>query len=359
VSDPTDRPTARVLSVVHSVGDARLHRLCQALLDQGCAVVLEGTGHREQAPRGVEVVVVGRTGSVRRIARALVAPLRHRCDILVVVDPDLLIGGVLARIVHRVGILVADVHEDFGRVIADRHWPHSGARLAASCVSAIGTAAASRADWTLVADEHVPPMTARRRRVVTNAPVRSGAWSPQGLSRAVYVGDNRESRGLFVMIAAALRCPHWELDIVGPINDDADAERARMLIGTSDRIRLWGRQDPERSKEIAAGASVGLSILADTPAFRAAMPTKVFQYLEAGQAVVTSSLRRPSEIITTYRCGEVADTVDDLVVVFDSYHSDPNELIRQQRAARAWATTMLAEQDTFVAVCAEIVNGER
>ena len=71
------------------------------------------------------------------------------------------------------------------------------------------------------------------------------------------------------------------------------------------RVRLHGRQPPESAWRIASGAAVGLALLEDTPAFRAALPTKVYEYLAAGMAVLATPLPRVERLLAEAGAGEV------------------------------------------------------
>ena len=230
---------------------------------------------------------------VRRVRDTAVARPRHR---VVHLDPDASVGAVAASVVRR-RRRVVDVHEDYAALLRDRAWATGWRRRLASSVVRLAMIASERADLTVVADEHLPPPSdrCRRRLVVRNLPDLSvvgiaGTTENAGPPRAVYVGDVRRSRGLETMIEAVAGAESWVLDIVGPVErDDAAWLDSRTLrADVAGRVRLYGRQPPESAWRIANGAAVGLALLDDTPAFRAALPTKVYEYLAAGMAVLAT-----------------------------------------------------------------------
>jgi glycosyltransferase involved in cell wall biosynthesis len=346
----------RVLSVAHDLADARLHRLCHAFVDSGAVVEVRALGDPSSAPPGTTCRPWDSTAVWRRGVRALTSPFARRCDILVVIDPDLIPGALLARTFRRAPVVVCDVHENYELVVADRIWGSGVVRRVAVATARLGRRAAQAADCTIVADEHLPPHVARRRRVVRNVPLRAFGEpdSRQRLS-ALYVGDVRGSRGAFTMVEGVLRTTSWELDIVGPVNSEADRRRLHEMIGNDDRIRLWGRLDPIRSWKVASGASVGLSLLADTAAFREAMPSKIYQYLAQGMAVVTSPLERPARLVRDHGVGVVAETAEEVAERLNYWSENPSELRACQRAALVWSERHLPDADEFQAVCDEIL----
>ena len=109
--------------------------------------------------------------------------------------------------------IVVDVHEDYTKLLADRAWARGLRAVAARAFVGFATRLAGGTDLTVVADEHLPPWSARHRVVVPNLP--SAAFMPpvadrDPVPRAVYIGDLRESRGLFDMVEAIGAAPGWQ-----------------------------------------------------------------------------------------------------------------------------------------------------
>src|SRR5690606_1577649 len=125
--------------------------------------------------------------------------------------------------------------------------------------------------------------------------------------RALYVGDLRRSRGLFAMLDAVAAAPAWSLDLVGPVaaGDVAELEARLSDPSLGSRVRLHGRRPPREAWALARGAWAGLLLLEDTPALRAAVPSKLYEYLACGLAVLTSDLPRSAEIVRSSGAGAV------------------------------------------------------
>jgi glycosyltransferase involved in cell wall biosynthesis len=238
---------------------------------------------------------------VQRAVRAIRYAVRARGRVLLALDPDSLVTSLVVARVRRRRV-VADVHEDYAALLRDRAWARGWRGQVAMRLARAATAAARAADLVVVADEHVPPLTADHRLVVRNLPDLRMLPEPSTRAaepRALYVGDVRASRGLWAMLDAIEGAPGWTLDVVGPVAradaDRLDAELASR--GLADRVRLHGRQPPAQAWRRAEGAWCGLGLLDDTSAFRDAMPSKLYEYVGCGLAVVVTDLPRQREFV--------------------------------------------------------------
>lgn len=355
-----------VVTSGHDVADARLHRVVAALLDAGLTVEVLGLGDPGDAPVGALARTWSRGGMLARAVRAAALPWRGHGQVLLSLDPDSALGcAVAARALRR--RWVADVHEDYPALLEDRAWARGVRGGAAGVLANAATRVVGRADLTAVADDHVPPLDgqARRRIVVRNLPdlsvVRSGSESGSAPAagdplRAVYVGDGRRSRGLEPMLEAVAAAPGWELDLVGPLHAPDD-EWARRRVARDDlrgRVRLHGRLPPQTSWRVAAGASVGFALLDDTPAFRAAVPTKVYEYLAAGLAVLATPLPRVADLVAGSGAGAVAGTSGEAAAVLREWGEQPARLERARERAREWAEEHLTGPSPYAALAREV-----
>jgi glycosyltransferase involved in cell wall biosynthesis len=339
-------PDVSVVSSGHDVADARLHREVAAALAAGLTVEVLALGVASDGPAGAAVLVRPRPPGVpARLALALTQPWRARGRVLVTLDPDVVPAALAAARLRR-RRLVVDVHEDYAALLEDRHWARGlTGRLARAAVRAV-LAAAQQADLVVVADEHVPPRRAARRLVVRNAPF--GGYlpapsPPDPVPRAIYIGDVRRSRGLRTMLEAVEAAPGWRLDVVGPVAgaDQGWLDRWLTTSPAADRVRFHGRRPPPQSWQLASGAWVGLSLLEDTPAFRDAVPSKLYEYLEAGLAVATTPLPRAADIVVRSGAGVVVPDAAALSATLRAWVSAPAALQPLRAAAVRWARTTL------------------
>lgn len=329
-----------VLTSGHDVADARLHREVRALVRAGLRVEVRGLGDREAGPSGAEVLTHPRGGRGLRLRDAALLPWQARGRVLLCLDPDLLPSATARRLTGR--RVVADVHEDYLALLADRDWARGAAGRVARAVARSATWLAARADLTVVADEHVPPLGARERLVVRNLPDLSllpPPGPPDAVPRAVYVGDLRASRGLFTMLEAVEQAPAWTLDLVGPVAAADEPAVQRWVAGSaaSSRVRFHGRLPPERAWEVAAGAWVGLSLLDTTPAFAAATPSKLYEYLACGMAVLASPLPRTRALLDRTGAGAFASSSGEAAALLRQWSDEPGRVLELRRAAVGWA----------------------
>jgi glycosyltransferase involved in cell wall biosynthesis len=357
-----------VVTSGHNVADARLHRIVAAAVRAGLTVEVLGTGVAADGPEGAQVRSWLAAGHVRRLLRAITLPWRARGRVLLTLDPDAALGSVAARVFLR-WPLVVDMHEDYAALLHDRPWARGLRRLLATRLVKVATAAAGSADLTVVADEHIPPPArrCRRRLVVRNLPDLEMLPTPTTATRepgrealrAAYVGDVRRSRGLPAMVDAVASAPTWVLDVVGPVSgEDAGWLRDRMTgADLAGRLVLHGRRPPREAWRIVSGATVGLALLDDTPAFRAAVPTKVYEYLAAGMAVIATPLPRVASLLAESGGGVIAQSSADAGRILRGWAADPEgELAELRAAARAWSATFFQDISPYDVLATELAK---
>ena len=361
------RVDVSVLTTGHDVADARLHRLVSVLTVQDLVVEVDGLGSASDAPSGVAVRTRARRSLAHRLQWAVRLPWRARGRVLLVLDPELVPAATLCRLVQtlrgssRARQLIVDVHEDYARALADRTWAHGVRLLVARLIVAAALAAAPRADLTVVADDHLPPHRARCRLVLPNLPL--PAMLPprtelESSPRALYVGDVRRSRGLHTMLAVVEQCPAWTLDVVGPLAtaDQAWLARWRATSPARDRVTFHGRQPPRAAWRLAAGAWVGFCLLDTTPAFTMALPSKVYEYLSCGLAVVTSPLPRAAALVSEAGAGTVVADARGAVTALRAWSEQPVLVRAYQEAARTWTKRQTTGAHAYAAFTEEVTR---
>jgi glycosyltransferase involved in cell wall biosynthesis len=340
----TPVPDVGIITSGHDVADARLHKITAALHKRGLNVELWGLGDPAGGPAGAVVHSGDRGSLVQRLARTAVLPWRTNAKVVVTVDPDMIpVTRLVTKLRRRK--MVADVHEDYGRLLRDRAWARGPVGLPARLMVALSTRLAAGADLTVVADSHLSPHQAKHRMVVTNQPVAAflAPAPPAGEPRVVYVGDLRVSRGLFDMVETIAAAPGWSLDLIGPVAG-ADRDELERRISEPDvdgRIRLHGRQPPAEAWRIAEGAWASLALLQPTPAFIEAMPSKIYEYLASGLPVVSTRLPRQTRIIEESGGGVLIDTVAEAAETLRRWSDDPGELEKLRDCALQWAADHL------------------
>lgn len=336
-----------VVSTAHDVADARLHRVVSALVGAGLEVEVIGLGEAANGPAEADVRTMPRRGLLTRVRRSFTVPVQARGRVLFTLDPDLVPGATLRTRLSR-RKLVVDVHEDFRAVLRDRAWVRGATGWLAARMVGLSEFLAGRADLTVVADDHIPPQRARNRLVVRNLPDRRHLTTNHPLDptpRAVYVGDVRASRGLLTMLDAMEAAPEWRLDVIGPVAPgDADqVRRWQQSSPASSRVRFLGRMPPERAWAEAAGAWCGFALLEDTPAFREAVPSKLYEYLTGAIPVLATPLPRMVEILEASRGGEVAASTEEVVAHLKEWAADRAVVEQMSGRGAEWALAELSD----------------
>lgn len=329
----------------HDVADARLHREVAALHRAGVTVEVLGLGRESAGPPEARTRTWTRGGGLRRAWFALTFPLRAQGEVLVALDPDSAAGVRLTRVLRRATgrrtVLVTDVHENYALLLQDRAWASGLRGWGAAVWARMGLAAARHADLLVVADEHL--MTEEPGRLVlrnlADVTMLPGPAQADPEPRALYIGDLRRSRGLFAMLDAVAAAPGWRLDLVGPLApSDREAMLARIAQPDLDgRVHFHGRQPPREAWTVATGAWVGLLMLEDTPAFRDAIPSKLFEYLACGLAVVSTDLPRSAELVRRTGAGVVVADAAGAADAMRAWADDPASLEPLRAGARAAA----------------------
>lgn len=334
-----------ILAAARDVSNARLQRVMASCMAEGLSIELFSSGNKCDVPEGVVFHTVSKGSRFTRVTNAFLLPWRARGKVLFTPDPEGAIA-IWASTLLRKRPWIADVREDYRLLIEDRAWARGVQKIVAILLAKLALCASARADVTVVVDEWVRPLQARKRLVVTNAPdVRflPDVHAPDPAPRALYVGDVRGSRGLWSMLRTLELAPDWTLDIVGAIasQDISSVLAWKEHSAASSRVHFHGTLKPEDSWKFASGAWVGLSLLENTPAFQRAWPTKIGEYLACGIPVLTTDLPRPREVIVSTRAGATVDfdttelTAGQTAGILNSWAENPDKYREVRERAQA------------------------
>lgn len=364
------KPDISIISSGATLADARLHRIANALIRAGYTVEVLAPGNSTDSPSQVTVRSVhqGR-GFQWRMHRAFYSPWMAKGKILYCLAPEAqLFTRVAAKV--RGKVYCADIYEDYATLLKDRRWAkrYFGiAGMIGAVITRVSTHSASRARFTTVADIQVPPFHAHQRIILRNLPDASHLTQSGELSdhpRAIYIGDVRESRGLHTMLQSAEFAPNWHFDIVGPISDNDAAWIHLWSISHEDaasRVTFHGRLSPAKSWALAQGAWVGLSLLEPTPAFIAAIPSKLYEYMAVGLATISTPLPRCAELIEKSGSGALADGPESVAAILKKWEEDPATIKIIRKAALEWASHNLdsdAEYGAMVQAMTKILSAK-
>jgi glycosyltransferase involved in cell wall biosynthesis len=166
------------------------------------------------------------------------------------------------------------------------------------------------------------------------------------------------------MVEAVAAAPGWVLDVVGPVAaGDRDWLDARLLAeDVENRVHLHGRMPPREAWAVGGGASVGMLLAQDTPAFREAVPTKLYEYLATGMAVLATPLPRVVPFVADTGAGAVVADAQAAGAQLRAWADDRAALATARRAALAYADSTLrgsSPWDDLAAKVAVLANPSR
>lgn len=279
-----------VVTTVHHPDDARIrHKLIPTLAehwDVTYATRVPGptdqTGFRWVGLRG------GRFRRGLAAARLLWSPA---FDLRAIHDPELVVPALTAALAGRK--VLFDVHEDVPAQLLTKPWIPPLLRRPLAVVARVMLRVAERTMRITLAEPGYQRLFARPHPVIPNYLDTAGLPEPRpDQGYAVYVGDVTIARGAELMVEAAARAG-IPLRVVGR----CDPALAEAIAARGGDVKLHGRLPHPEALRIVAGATVGLSPLADLPNYRHSLPTKVLEYLAVGVPVLASALPGTIDVI--------------------------------------------------------------
>ena len=258
-------------------------------------------------------------------------------------DPELVPAMALLALLRPGTYLLYDIHEDLPLQVVSKGYLPAWCRPAAARMTALmlrlarelfsGFAPATEAiarDWP-----------AAQTRVLHNYPKalfgrgRGRALDPH---RVLYVGGLSRTRGTLAALeavrAARARVP-LRLDLVGWVQEaeTGAAIRAAVAEGWCSHIPWLA---PEALAEHAAGAGIGLVILAGLPNYLESLPTKLFEYMAMGIPVLASDFPLWRELVVASGAGRVtAPQPGPLAEALLEMSSDPQALAGHAERGRS------------------------
>ena len=319
-----------------------------------------------------------------RLSRFLLRPLQaywaargRGPRVLILQDAELLILAPLVKLFTG-WRLIYDVHEDFPELIRGRTWiPSLLRRPMRNLVALLEKGCARACDGVTGATgaltEHFPHA---RRMALYNLPSRAFIDEVARQARpprergydVVHLGTLAEAGRLEFLIAVLdelfARKPEARGLIIGV---RPDQERALAAHFPPERVTVLGKIPYTQVAAYLGDCRIGVSLFPTLyPHLRCAVPVKVFEYMAAGCAVVTSHLPELQRLIgdegaaqvTILYTPDAARGADELTRLLD----DPELLERRHTALMQWVRSVWnwdAQADHYVRFVAEIIGTPR
>lgn len=320
--------------------DVRTEKVCRALLDGGHQVVitarnLQGKARTEQLAEGlVERLPAGpRWASFpaffhpRWIGHLKAMVRRHAIDLLMVRDLPLAPTALMAAGGRPV---VLDMAENYAEMMRDIFTDGRAGLLDhlvrnPTMVAAIEKFVVRRVDHILTVVEESSArverlgVAAERLSVVSNTPPKSRVGPPRtsqaGPMRLIYLGLMERHRGILTTLDAVAILKRdgvpFHLDMVGDGRDYEEMRHhaATLGLGPAD-VTIHGRLPHKEAIAVVEKADVGLVPHVARESWNTTIANKLFDYMAAGLAVITSDAIPSARVVRATGAGFVFRSAD-------------------------------------------------
>ncbi|MFJ3028152.1 glycosyltransferase [Curtobacterium sp. NPDC087080] len=363
------------VSSAHPWVDNRVHlREAAAAAAAGYRVRLIAVASPLTAPEtGVEVVTIPVRRRARRMAvstvQALVLALRSRARIVHLHDPELIWTIPVLRLAGR--IVVYDAHEDLPDQVRGKDYLTPRQRAVFAALSRALLVLAGTAHRVVTATEWTGRrFPADRRLAIHNFPLGRPEDDRQRpvLERdavVAHVGVLSHDRGIDVLARAVHEegfPADWRLEMVGSIDRATPVEQLRRAEATG-RAHHGGVVGPMQARDLLLRARIGVVPFLRTPVNDQIFPTKLFEYLAAGLAVIASDVPLWRGLLDGVECVSFVPPGDPAAVAraVRRYADDPALLERHSTEARRAARrfTWAPEAARLVRMYDELAPGLR
>lgn len=354
------------VSSAHPYTDNRIHyREASTLARVGFDVLLIAVESDVDGPESA--VRVSLLPKRRRLARMILSPMQavrravaSRAQIVHLHDPELIPYIPVLKLLGRT--VIYDAHEDLPTQMLNKPYLNPMARRLLSGFARVLVGVSRLSDLTICATETIAVRhRGKNVSVVRNYPPlrEEDSLSAEDVlerpRRIVYIGSLGRGRGVQTSVDAmqeAKMPTGWELSLAG-IAPDSVLSELRASPGWS-RVDYHGQLAPQAARDLLLTARIGLCVLADTPAYRDAMPTKMFEYLAAGIPVIASDFPLWRSIVADAECAlfVAPDSPGEIASAVKRYAEDPELLKEHSVNARRLANEKLnwaREADTLIA----------
>jgi glycosyltransferase involved in cell wall biosynthesis len=313
------------LTTVHARDDTRIFgKMCRSLAAAGHDVALHvADGLGDATVAGVRIIDVGRPAN--RVTRATLSAAcmwqratRQRPDILHFHDPELIPGGILARLAGR--RIVYDIHEYYRVHLRETAaLPGFAAVLLAHAYGAAERCAAACLDACVVVTPHMQRVLPLRRSVVVANHARAEEFRPGPLPASArqpgvcYVGVLSATRLVEVMVDAAATA-NARLTLAGRWypQDYRAAVATRPGWGVVDDL---GQIDRMRMQQVLDASRAGLLVVDLHGDEVHSSNNKLFEYMAAGLPVIASDVEFVREVVARHGCGLLVSPPADMRAV--------------------------------------------
>ena len=318
---PNSRTKVCILTSVHQVFDVRIfHKEAKSLAKAGYDVALIAQHGKDEVVDGIKIIAIPKPHNrfsrmLMTGIRILISAFKQKADIYHFHDPELIPVGVVLKLLGKK--VIYDVHENLPEQIMGKHYiPFWMRRPIAILVQFIEQIASTVFNYIFVATDSIEKNFDRHKSAITirNFPIlnSSKTHTINGDSNThnhvlIYTGGLTEERGITNVINSLeyIDCD-LELILLGEFETKVYGDKVRSLKGFN-KVRYLGKLDFIEIDKYYNQANIGVVCLQPIGRYKISLPTKLFEYMEAGLPVIASDFPLWKKIINGSRCGISVD----------------------------------------------------
>ena len=336
------------ITIVHKRYDVRIFRKeCVSLSKAGhdvSLIVADGLGDEET--QGVKIIDIGKAEAsrikrmIKTSRKAVDTALGINADIYHFHDPDLLIEALRLK---KKGKVIFDSHEDLPALMLERPYIPNAFRKILYHVAEIVEKFAVKtylSGVVTVSDYITDKFKSYGAKFVTsvkNFPLTYGVTSQSiynpNTNTVCYTGGLTRIRAIKEMVIACSRAD-VKLIVAGEF-DDSEYQKEVMSLPEWNSVEYLGfLPSTELKEKVLDRASIGIILFINVPNHVNAIPTKQFEYMQAGLPVIASKeVLFCKQVTEEENCGLVVDplNIDEVAQAIRTITSD-SELAKQMSA---------------------------
>lgn len=235
-------------------------------------------------------------------------------------DPNLIFLGIVLKLLGKK--VIYDVHEDYTNHIRTKSWiPKFLRELIALLFNIVERLCSYFFDEIIVVTEKIAwKFRKYSPLIIYNYPLMYNVTLPavnppiQKKFRIIYAGSITRERGIPEVIESLKfleKASDWKLVLIGKIQDKILEDSIFDFIKSSPvPIDFMGQVSHEIVREEIYKSNAGLVCLHSSPYYMDSLPTKMFEYMQAGIPVICSNFPLWRDIIEKNECGLTVDPLD-------------------------------------------------
>lgn len=332
------------VTTAHSPRDNRiLRKECRTLSESGYRVSLIAPSDRPFDEFGVSSIPIPvREGRIRRMALGPASAYRALWtlspSVVHVHDPELIPFLFACRLLPSRPRLVFDAHEDLAKQVSSKPYIRRELRSTVSLLARGLTRAVGKiADLVVAATPSIAADFPQSKTVLVqnfpwleDFPVEAPGPIPE--FTLSFVGGLNEVRGGAQLLEAlCLADSSPSCVMAGPISP-----RIKGPAISAPNFRYLGILTAEEVVSVIRDARAGIVCFLPEPNHLASQPTKLFEYMAAGRAVICSDFALWRELLEPFKCAMFVDPLDPVAIAnaIDFIARNEDEVMEMGRNAR-------------------------